>query len=278
MARTSPSPFRIQRWKAAQETARKRAAEKRERGETVDDDEIAETAYMEYYKGLESGSVPMDMAYYDPKASDAPSPRAQAALDENLTLPVIYDTVVPDGEEGFMSNPMKMAVTRPPTTGTSTDIEVGGSSESPSTPKGGQLPPREQLVLQVEDEIENARSSWTEELRALEDHYLSEMEVLKGQIAVLRTENEKLPGLERELSRTIFLLSKNRELALKWVAKKHERNRMERSAKKMASIWAHHKDTRHWADVNDRGHRTPSRSERRRQVDSQKKKESYGFW
>ena len=81
----------------------------------------------------------------------------------------------------------------------------------------------------------------------------------------LRSENEKLPGLERDLRLTLALLEKNRDLALRWVQKKHERHRLERSAKKVISMWAHHVDTRHWAEVDPvSGKRTPSRSERRR--------------
>ena len=74
-------------------------------------------------------------------------------------------------------------------------------------------------------------------------------------------------NLERDLQRTLSLLEKNRELALRWVQKKHERHRMERSAKKVVSVWAHHVDTRHWAEVDPvSGKRTPSRTERRRQA------------
>jgi hypothetical protein len=261
LTRTSPSPFRIQRWKAAQETARKRADEKRGRGEAVDDDEIAETAYLEYYKGLESGQVSVDMAAYDPRASDQPSPRAQAALDDNLTLPVIYDNVAADGEESTMSNPMKMAVTKP------------AAPPPPATPRGGRLPRGEQLVLEVEEEIQQARASWREELSAMESHYLGEMDALKGAMAELRSENEKLPGLERDLRLTLALLEKNRDLALRWVQKKHERHRLERSAKKVISMWAHHVDTRHWAEVDPvSGKRTPSRSERRRKEREERNK------
>ena len=123
------------------------------------------------------------------------------------------------------------------------------------------------MVLEVENEIEKARNSWTEELAAIEKHYLAEMDVLKRAVAELRSENEKLPGLERDLQRTLSLLEKNRELALRWVQKKHERHRMERSAKKVVSVWAHHVDTRHWAEVDPvSGKRTPSRTERRRQA------------
>ena len=135
--------------------------ERRLKGEHVDDEEreIESAAYAEY-RGVASGQSQRgggDMANYDPYADNSEE------MEQGLQLPAIYETVVPDGQDDMIDNPLLTQGKRKGAASTAGEEGEGSgamvvpsnlsSSTSPctttTTATTAKLTLQEQLVLDV---------------------------------------------------------------------------------------------------------------------------------
>ena len=267
LSRKAAFPTRLQRWEAAESNARKRVEERRRQGEEVDESEIEQAACEEYRRDPHGEDKDKSTTANDYEAYSSDGEE----IVEGLQLPVIYDTVLPDGHDAITENPMFNKVKAKIEEGECTMVVPATRNSSVA-----KLSAKEQLVLEVEREIERAKVAWQEEMRSLERDCMEEIDSLRSEIDRLHALNAQIPVLEEKLASSTKLLEANRKAAIEGIRRKYEEPRVKHAVRKFSKAWREYIDEMHWMEVSDDGSKTPSKKQRHEEMRRQKSQSPFG--